>query len=226
MTLFRNKYRIESARMQGHDYSSPGAYFVTAVTKDRVPFFGRIVDGKMELSEIGGIVADEWRKTALIRKNVQLDEWVVMPDHLHGILIIRDMMDGDRVDVGIGVGVDDDVGDVGDVDGVDDVETNRRFVSTHTPVTPPVTPPITEYTKPSPSRMPRGNKPNSIGAIMAQFKSVCTKRIHRAGMPEFGWQPRYHDRIIRDDTEWARIRKYIIDNPSNWNPNDTTGQTE
>lgn len=220
MTLFRNKYRVESARLEGFDYSSPGAYFVTAVTKDRIPYFGRIVDGKIELSEIGEIVADEWRKTALIRKNVQLDEWVVMPDHLHGILIIRDMTDGDRDDVGIGVGVDNDVDDV------DDVETNRRFVSTNTTPITPVTPPATEYTKPSPSRMPRGNKPNSIGAIMAQFKSVCTKRIHRAGMPEFGWHPRYHDRIIRDDMEWAHIRKYIIDNPSNWNSNDTTGYTE
>jgi putative transposase len=85
---FQNKYRIQSARLQGYDYSSDGGYFVTICTKNREHYFGEIVDEKMKLSKIGEIVADEWLKTKQIRKNVQLGEWVVMPNHIHGIVII------------------------------------------------------------------------------------------------------------------------------------------
>lgn len=60
-------------------------------------------------------------------------------------------------------------------------------------------------------------QPNSLGSIINQFKSICTKRIWKSGHPHFRWQPRFHDRIIRDDAEFDRIRRYIIDNPKNWN---------
>jgi REP element-mobilizing transposase RayT len=57
---------------------------------------------------------------------------------------------------------------------------------------------------------------NAIGAIVNQFKSICTKHIRHMGYPNFAWQPRYHDHIIRNQSELHRIRKYIIDNPKNW----------
>ena len=87
--LFRNKYRIPSARLVGRDYSRPGAYFVTICTRNRVCWFGGVQNGKMVLSDIGKIVHDEWAKTPKIRPNVKLDEFVVMPNHFHGILIIK-----------------------------------------------------------------------------------------------------------------------------------------
>ena len=86
---FKNKYRIKSTRLQGYDYSSNGAYFITICTANREHFFGEIISGKIELSEMGKIVANEWQKTAGIRKNVTLGEWIVMPNHFHGILIIE-----------------------------------------------------------------------------------------------------------------------------------------
>jgi hypothetical protein len=61
---------------------------VTVCTKNREIFFGDIVDGEMYLSEAGKIVSEEWVKTAIIRSNIMLDEWVIMPNHLHGILVI------------------------------------------------------------------------------------------------------------------------------------------
>lgn len=84
MTLYTNKYRIESARCSTWDYTSNGTYFVTICTKNRQCFFGDGVDGEMNLSEIGAIVAEEWQKTAQIRPNVQLGAWVVMPNHFQG----------------------------------------------------------------------------------------------------------------------------------------------
>lgn len=91
MTLFKGKYRIESARLPGWDYSSPGAYFVTLCTKGMQYWFGDIVDRKMQLSRVGQIVADEWKKTEQIRPDVSLDTWAVMPNHLHGIVVINEM---------------------------------------------------------------------------------------------------------------------------------------
>ena len=89
MAKFKNKFRIESIRLPGYDYSQSGAYFITIVTKNREHFFGEIVNGKMELSEIGEIVKNEWQKTAEIREYVQLGEWVIMPNHFHAIVIIQ-----------------------------------------------------------------------------------------------------------------------------------------
>ena len=89
---FRNRYCIKSARLEGYDYSASGGYFVTICTHDREYWFGEIVRGKMQLSEIGEIVADEWVKTEQIRSNVELDEWVIMPNHFHGIIMITKSM--------------------------------------------------------------------------------------------------------------------------------------
>ena len=86
--LFKNKYRIKSTRLKYWDYSSNGAYYITICTKNRECYLGDIKNGEMKLSVIGEIVSDEWIRTKQIRKNVELDEWVIMPNHLHGIVII------------------------------------------------------------------------------------------------------------------------------------------
>jgi putative transposase len=169
VTKFRDRYRVESARLPGWDYRTAGWYFVTVCTKDRIPFFGRVVDGDVILSRMGEIVTEEWQRTPEVRPNVVLDEWILMPNHLHGIIVI--------------------------VDTPDPVETPRRGVSTTTG-----------------QRLMAG----SLGAIMGQIKSVCTKRIWAAGDTDFGWQSRFHEHIIRDEGSLQRIRQYIINNPRTW----------
>lgn len=89
MSLFKNQYRIESARLKDWDYSRYGYYFVTICTKDKKHFLGDIIGDKLQLSEIGKIVVEEWQKTEKLRDYVELDEWVIMPNHLHGIAIIQ-----------------------------------------------------------------------------------------------------------------------------------------
>jgi len=59
-------------------------------------------------------------------------------------------------------------------------------------------------------------KSNSLGSIIGQFKSVCTKQIWAAGLAEFRWQNRFHDRIIRDEESLNRIRQYIVNNAAKW----------
>ena len=85
-----DKHHRRSIRLKGYDYSQPGAYYVTIVVQNRECIFGDIINGKMALNENGKIVKTEWLKTAEIRKNVKLDEFIVMPNHVHGIIIITD----------------------------------------------------------------------------------------------------------------------------------------
>lgn len=87
---FQNKYRIPSARLQSYDYASAGMYFITICTKDRTHYFGEIENGMMLFSELGNIVKKEWVKSPIIRPyvNLELGEFVVMPNHFHAILII------------------------------------------------------------------------------------------------------------------------------------------
>jgi putative transposase len=87
---YQQKYRSDSTRLKHWDYGAIGAYFVTICTKDRETYFGEIIDGEMRCSEIGKIVEIQWLKNPSVRPdmNLQLGEYVVMPDHFHGILMI------------------------------------------------------------------------------------------------------------------------------------------
>lgn len=89
MELYKNKYRIESIRLKNWDYSNSGYYFVTICTKNQEHFFGEINNNEMILSDIGKIIYDEWYKSAEIRPNILLDEFIIMPNHIHGIIIIN-----------------------------------------------------------------------------------------------------------------------------------------
>lgn len=88
---YQDKYRIQSNRLKGWDYSDVGYYYITICTKDRTNYFGKITNGLMQLSEIGIILKSEWLRTPIIRKdmNVGLDEFIIMPNHIHGIIIIN-----------------------------------------------------------------------------------------------------------------------------------------
>ena len=88
MTLFKNKYRIESTRLKGWDYRNPGYYFVTICTKNREPYFGCVVHGVMALSPVGEIAVQCWREIPHHHAGIELDEFVIMPNHMHGIVII------------------------------------------------------------------------------------------------------------------------------------------
>ncbi|MDY7031408.1 MAG: transposase [Thermodesulfobacteriota bacterium] len=79
-----------SIRLKGRDYSVPGYYFVTIVTHDRVCSLGEIVDDQVLLNDQGKIVENEWLKTPQIRPNIALDEYVIMPNHIHGIIVIKE----------------------------------------------------------------------------------------------------------------------------------------
>ncbi|MBU1089397.1 hypothetical protein KKF38_01215 [Patescibacteria group bacterium] len=224
--LFRDKYRIPSARLKGWDYAADGYYFVTVYTKDHEEFFGEVVNKKMALSGIGKIVDEEWREAEEIRGNVELDVWVTMPNHIHGILIINNFRKRNA-------GIVKNTG-VAEMQRVETRTIEMQRVETHCnarsqqliigacsssrditdarsrDVARNVSTIKNKFSKISP-------KPNSLSVIIRSFKSAVTKRVHEI-QPALDclWQPRFHDRVIRDEEELNRIRNYIFLNPDNW----------
>lgn len=83
-----NKHHRRSIRLQGWDYRQGGAYFVTISTHERVHLFGEVVNGAMMMSDFGRIVTEEWERTVQLRSYVRVDAFVVMPNHVHGIVWI------------------------------------------------------------------------------------------------------------------------------------------
>jgi len=90
MTLYKNKYRVETTRLPGYDYASAGRYFITVCTLNREPFLGKIENGQMQLNTNGTIVEQCWYDLPNHYPNLILDAFVVMPNHFHGIMIIVD----------------------------------------------------------------------------------------------------------------------------------------
>ena len=197
---FQNKYRISSARAPFWDYGCTAAYFVTICTQDRKCYFGDVVDGKMNLSGIGIIADVLWHEIKNHTQNVELEQFVVMPNHIHGILIINnDNDDGTTYDDGITHSV---------------VETTHALSLPHTLSLPPPQ-------QQSPPQQTIGQKrfqhqgKNTLSSIIGSYKSAVTKHAHRLGF-DFAWQSRFHDHIIRNEQSFQTIADYIANNPLKW----------
>lgn len=83
------KHHRRSIRLKGYDYTRMGFYFITLCTRNRKHVFGEISGERMQINEFGQIVLEEWFKSSTIRKNIALGEFIVMPDHIHGIIEIE-----------------------------------------------------------------------------------------------------------------------------------------
>jgi len=207
---FRNKYRISSTRLQTWDYGNKGAYFITICTRNNVHFFGEIVDEQMQLNEIGNIAEQEWIKTPEIRSdmNLELGEFVVMPNHFHGILIIGENQYNKKSnspcrDAMHGVSTNTNRDYKNDLD--QQMDPIRRDAM-HGVSTNNVHDLKNEF----------GTQSKNLASIIRGFKSSVTTQAKILGYNDFAWQPRFHDHIIRNAKSFENIQKYILDNPKNW----------
>lgn len=181
-SLFRNMFRNESSRLPGYDYSKSGAYFITICTVKHECYFGEIIDHQMLLSEPGKIAFQKWFEISDHFPFVKLDEFVVMPNHIHGIIVIKSTPVGTLHATSLQQQQSSQ--QYSQI-------TKNEFMSSISP------------------------KPGSIPAIVRSYKSVVSKNVHLTETG-FSWQPRYYDHIIRSEKELNRIRKYIVNNPLNW----------
>ena len=186
---FKNKYRIETTRLKGWDYGKNGYYFVTICTKDRIPYFGNVINGMVQLSEIGKIALEELQKTPEIRKdmNITLGEFVIMPNHIHCIIIIgENEFNTNRIDA---MRCDNNCRDA--MHGVSTTINNTNNTNKF------------------------GPQSKNLPSIIRGFKSAVTKRAKIIN-PDFSWQRNYYEHIIRDEKSFKTISEYIINNPLNW----------
>ncbi len=218
---YKNKYRIESARLQNWDYGSNAAYFVTICTNSRIHYFGNIVETQnlasrthpnipsqhqMELSEIGKIANQNWISIPEYFPFVKLGNHIIMPNHVHGIIIIDKPVD-ESIDASVGEHVDKPI---------ETVET-QNFVSLPPipPSIPPIPPSISSIQPPSSSKNKFGPQSKNLASIIRGYKS-SVKKYATINNIDFVWQPRFHDHIIRNENSFHTISQYIINNPTNW----------
>ncbi len=195
--LFKNKYRISSARLQTWDYADNGLYFITICTANRECLFGEIVEtqciaslpalpnSQMQLNDLGKIVEKEWLKTTEVRPdmNLELCEYVVMPNHFHAIIYIGENQYNTAARY------------------YNYTREEMPFVSANDPI--------------NVVKNKFGPQNKNLASIVRGFKSAVTTFARKNNVP-FNWQTRFHDHIIATNDEYQRIADYIINNPAKW----------
>lgn len=188
-------YQRRSMRLPGYDYRSAGAYFVTICAHQRACLFGTVVDGVMRLSAAGQRVDRCWHTLPDHFPSVALDAWMVMPNHVHGVIVIRD-----------GGGPNDAVAPT-------TVGARHAVPLLHAVPLPHAVPQHRTI------RAAFGQPiPGSLSTIIRSFKSAATRLVnqHRETPSARVWQRGYYEHIIRDEASLASIRDYIATNPARW----------
>ena len=178
----------QPTRLQNYDYSTPGAYFVTVFTLGRRKILSRVINGVVELTDYGQIVDETWRWLGAQYEYVELDEYVIMPDHFHGILILKpDDFPYDENAGGSRTAPTD----------FSTTDCRGRSGTARSPV-----------------------KRKTLGHLIGAFKTVSTKNINeRRNTPGVKlWQRFFYDHVIRDETDLALLRDYILNNPAELEP--------
>ncbi len=188
-------HRRRSIRLQGYDYSQTGAYFVTVCTHNRQCLFGGIVNREMRLNDAGQVVQQCWDNIPTHFPHVELDEFVVMPNHVHGIVMI--------MDIGHVVG-----SDVGATAGAMVRAKNFSPLQPSIPLHPQ---------SPLPKTAPRPcGTSKTLGSIVRGFKIGVTKWMRNHTVIRDVWQRNYWEHIVRNEQELNRIREYMRNNPAQW----------
>jgi REP-associated tyrosine transposase len=191
-----------SIRLRGYDYSLPGAYYATICIQNHKCLLGEVVQGRMNLNDQGLVVDAVWQSIPCQFATVELDEYIVMPNHFHGIFHIVEkpmahvgapLVGARKQRVGAPL-----VGALPDHDRVVDAS-NKKGRAQGPPLRP------------------------TVGAIVGAFKSLSTdeyiRGVKKLGWPRFArklWQKNFYEHIIRDDDELNKIREYVRQNPLMW----------
>jgi REP element-mobilizing transposase RayT len=185
----------KSPRATWHDYNG-GRYFVTFCTKNHELYFGDVVDGRLELSEIGEWAVKQIEQTAIIRQNdVEIPMFVVMPNHVHLIVVYN------RV--------------VPCRDASNASESNASESNVSAILYKPNESETRGETDARGASLRFGPQSGNLASVVRGIKSAVTKYANEHDIP-FAWQSRYHDHIIRNQIEMNHIANYIQNNPMKW----------
>jgi REP element-mobilizing transposase RayT len=211
------KHHRRSIRLKGYDYSQAGAYFITICTWQRECLFGEIINGEMQLSPWGEIVNLHWQNLPKYHRHLELDEFAIMPNHLHGIIVL---INHNSVQNSVGAGLADIPGE-------------KQLTSQQNPPFPisqsqnsvgagladiPGEKQLTSQQNPPFPTFQSQTKPKNLPEILRGFKTFSARRINQmrrtSGVPV--WQRNYYEHIIRNEESLQYIRQYTINNPLSW----------
>lgn len=209
--FYVSKFNRHSLRLKEYDYSSAGAYFVTICAHNRECLFGDIIDGEMVLNDAGKMVEEWWDTIPSRYPNTEIDVFVVMPNHFHGIVYIHE--------INPSVGAES----ISAHDIKMESCVGAESISAHNIETNSITQNRVDIES-TPTKL--NNTPKSwkgLPEIIQSFKRDTTikyiKMVKNNVLPPFEkrvWQRNYYEHIIRDEFDLNRIREYIINNPGRW----------
>jgi len=227
-----------SIRLKGYDYSQAGMYFVTICCQDKIYRFGKIENEEMILNDFGKIVCDEWIKLPERYSNVSLDVFQIMPNHIHGVIVLDEMR---AVGAGLAPALNDNTVTLNDNTVTPDENTdtlNDSAVVLNDNVVALNNNAIAQNNgaeafngnragaSPAPTAHTRNDgvniTKNTVGNIVGAYKSLVANQcleIFKSKNEYMGklWQRNYWEHIIRNEQSYQRIANYIINNPANWN---------
>ena len=184
--MSKNKYRRKSIRLPNRNYAANGYYFVTICTHKKHCYLGNVVNNEMQLSPIGKIADKLWWEIPQHSKSTYLDEYIIMPNHIHGIIVI------------------------------DNPNHPCRDVACYVPTLNVHTTTHDDDYDLSQIMSELSPKSGSLSTIIRSFKSAVTRWCKQNNYNNFAWQPRFYEHIIRNDGSLDKIREYIINNPRKW----------
>lgn len=186
MTFSHDKHHRRSIRLRGYDYSQAGAYFVTICVQNRACLFGDIADGAIRLNDAGQLIQTRWDELPSHYPGVETDEFEVMPNHVHGIIVLTDRVVGAQFIA-------------------------TQFIAPHIGgAIPGKTTP--GASKGAMNRAPTLGV--VVRGFKARVTAAVNGLRGTTGVPV--WQRNYYEHIIRNDESLDQIRRYIVDNPMRW----------
>jgi len=198
-----------SIRMKGYDYSRAGLYFITFCVQNREFLFGTIENKQMILNDAGEMIQTEWEKLPQRFNGIELHEFVVMPNHFHGIIQIITPV-GTPFMGAQNSGVPEHGNDAVHYRGNDDTAQLDKG---------------TQINERAPTRGAPTDGPANItvGEMMGAFKSMTmleyVKGVNNLGWEPFDgklWQRNFYEHIIRTERSYYEISNYIVNNPARW----------
>ena len=195
------KHHRKSIRLKHHDYSSPNLYFITLCCHDRKHLFGKIINGEMILNKFGEIVQEQWEATPSMRPQVEIHEFIIMPDHFHAIIEFKPQRETGECN-------SPERRDVSHTSKINDVShTSRVMGECDSPQrTSRVTGEGGKGKCDSPQRTSRVTGEGGKGECDSPERTSTIKI----------WQRNYFEKIIRNEKAYKNITKYIKENPGKW----------
>ena len=212
MEQLPKKDHRHSIRLKGYDYSQAGGYYITIVTSHRENLFGEMAEGEMKASGIGRIVQDCWDEIPVHFPNLDVDVFVLMPNHIHGIIFIHEK---EKVSADVGRGT---------IYRAPAFANRASTLAIHSPILGLRAPEIVH--RDLASTMDKFGQPTvgSLSTIVRTFKAAVTRRAGIELSSGNIWQRNYYEHVLRDQVDYERIAGYILDNPINWENDEENNQ--